>query len=58
MLPEDGGQPGGFAGAGIVDPPAVDVARGLVYVGTTATTACPTRSSSASVETSTAFLRI
>jgi polyvinyl alcohol dehydrogenase (cytochrome) len=41
MLPENGGQVGGFAGAGIVNPPAVDVARGLVYVGTNSHNSVP-----------------
>jgi polyvinyl alcohol dehydrogenase (cytochrome) len=41
MLPENGGRPGGFAGAGIVNPPAVDVARGLVYVGTNSHNSVP-----------------
>ena len=41
MLPENGGQPGGFAGAGIVNPPAVDIARGLVYVGTNSHNSVP-----------------
>ena len=41
MLPENGGQVGGFAGAGIVNPPAVDVARGLVYIGTNSHNSVP-----------------
>ena len=41
MLPENGGQPGSFAGAGIVNPPAVDVRRGLVYVGTNSHNSVP-----------------
>jgi polyvinyl alcohol dehydrogenase (cytochrome) len=41
MLPDNGGQVGGFAGAGIVNPPAVDVARGLVYVGTNSHNSVP-----------------
>jgi polyvinyl alcohol dehydrogenase (cytochrome) len=41
MLPDNGGAPGGFAGAGIVNPPAVDVARGIVYVGTNSQNSVP-----------------
>jgi polyvinyl alcohol dehydrogenase (cytochrome) len=40
-VPENGGQLGGFAGAGIVNPPAVDVPLGLVYVGTNSHNSVP-----------------
>jgi polyvinyl alcohol dehydrogenase (cytochrome) len=40
-MPENGGQLGGFAGAGIVNPPAVDVPLGLVYVGTNSHNSAP-----------------
>ncbi len=30
-LPDNGGQPGGFAGGAFVNPPAIDVKHGLVY---------------------------
>ncbi len=42
MLPENGGVPGGFAGAGIVNPPAVSHAGGgLVIVGTNSHNSLP-----------------
>jgi len=31
MLPDNGGVPGGFAGGAFVNPPAIDLANGLIY---------------------------
>ena len=31
VLPDNGGEPGGFAGGAFVNPPAIDVENGLVY---------------------------
>jgi polyvinyl alcohol dehydrogenase (cytochrome) len=33
-MPDNGGQPGGYSGGAIWQPPAIDTARGLLYVGT------------------------
>jgi polyvinyl alcohol dehydrogenase (cytochrome) len=33
-MPDNGGTPGGFSGGAVVSTPAVDVARGLLFIGT------------------------
>jgi polyvinyl alcohol dehydrogenase (cytochrome) len=33
-LPDNGGQPGGYSGGAVWQPPAIDPARGQLYVGT------------------------
>lgn len=33
VLPDNGGRPGGFAGGAFVNPPAIDLEKGLVYAG-------------------------
>jgi len=40
-VPDNHGQYGGFAGAGVVNPPAVSVEQGLVYVGTNSHNSAP-----------------
>jgi polyvinyl alcohol dehydrogenase (cytochrome) len=40
-VPDNGGRYGDFAGAGIVNPPAVSLAQGLVYVGTNSHNSAP-----------------
>jgi polyvinyl alcohol dehydrogenase (cytochrome) len=40
-VPDNGGQYGNFAGAGIVNPPAVSLEQGLVYVGTNSHNSAP-----------------
>jgi polyvinyl alcohol dehydrogenase (cytochrome) len=50
-VPDNGGQYGGFAGAGIVNPPAVSIEEGLVYVGTNSHNAVRNPSPTASAAT-------